>query len=57
MGWHRITPMSLALPVLFIGGTMFVSSVVGAWLTTVLAVLLLTCALTELRPQTAADEA
>ena len=57
MGWHRITPMSLALPVLFIGGTMFVSSVVGAWLTTVLAVLLLTWALTELRPQDAAEEA
>jgi hypothetical protein len=49
--------MSLALPVLFIGGTMFVSSVVGAWLTTVLAVLLLTWALTELRPQNAAEEA
>ncbi len=49
--------MRLALPVLFIGRTMFVSSVVGARLTTVLAVLLLTRALTGLRPQDAVDEA
>jgi hypothetical protein len=39
-GWHCITPMSLALPVLFIGGTMYVNSFAGTWLTTILALLL-----------------
>ena len=50
-GWHRITPMSLALPVLFIGGTMAVAPHVGTWLTTILAVLLVAWALWEMRPQ------
>jgi len=50
-GWYRITPMSLALPVLFIGGTMYVSSLVGDSLTTVLAVLLVGWGAWELRPQ------
>jgi hypothetical protein len=49
----RIDRMSMALPVLFIGGTMFVSSFVGPdrYLTTVLAVLIAAFALWELRPQ------
>ena len=50
-GWFRITPMSLALPVLFIGGTMYVSSIVEDSLTTVLAVLLVGWGVWELRPQ------
>ncbi len=50
-GWYRITPMSLALPVLFIGGTMYVSSLVDSALTTVLAVLLIGWGAWELRPQ------
>jgi hypothetical protein len=54
-GWHRITPMSLALPVLFIGGTMAIAPHVGRWLTTVLAVLLVAWALFEMRPQPAND--
>lgn len=55
-GWYRITPMSLALPVLFIGGTILVASFVGQWLTTVLAVLLVAWGLAELRPQPAHDD-
>jgi hypothetical protein len=55
-GWSRITPMSLALPVLFIGGTMYVSSLVGDALTTVLAVLLVAWGLFELRPQSTEDD-
>lgn len=54
-GFHRITPMSLAIPVLFIGATMFVSSYAGTWLTTILAVLLVAWGLFELRPQPAED--
>lgn len=50
-GWHRITPMSLAIPVLFIGGTMYVSSVAGRSLSTILAVLLVAWGLFEMRPQ------
>lgn len=50
-GWSRITPMSLALPVLFIGGTMAIAPTVGDSLTTVLAVLLVAWGLVELRPQ------
>jgi hypothetical protein len=56
-GWSRITPMSLALPVLFIGGTMAIAPHVGRWLTTVLAVLLVAWALWELSPQRADDRA
>jgi hypothetical protein len=51
-GWTQITPMSLALPVLFIGGTMAIAPFVGQWLTTILAVLLVGWALWEMRPQT-----
>lgn len=54
-GWHRITPMSLALPVLFIGGTMAIAPHVGTWLTTILAVLLVGWGLFEMRPQPADD--
>ncbi|MBW3640839.1 MAG: hypothetical protein KY451_13485 [Actinobacteria bacterium] len=36
---------------LFIGGTMFLAPLVGTWLITVLAVLLVGWALVELRPQ------
>ena len=50
-GWSRITPMSLALPVLFIGGTMAIAPHVGQYLTTILAVLLVAWALWEMRPQ------
>lgn len=50
-GFSRITPMSLALPVLFIGGTMFLAQYAGDALTTVLAVLLVAWGLFELRPQ------
>jgi hypothetical protein len=50
-GWSRITPMSLALPVLFIGGTMALAPQVGTWLTTILAALLVGWALWEMRPQ------
>lgn len=50
-GWHRITPMSLAIPVLFIGGTMFLSQYADRWLTTILAVLLVGWAAWEMRPQ------
>ena len=54
-GWHRITPMSLALPVLFIGGTMYVNSFAGRSLTIILAVLLVAWAVFEMRPQRADD--
>lgn len=54
-GWSRITPMSLALPVLFIGGTMAIAPHVGQWLTTILAVLLVAWALWEMRPQKVDD--
>jgi len=50
-GWSRITPMSLALPVLFIGGTMALAPHVGDSLTTILAVLLVAWGLFELRSQ------
>lgn len=50
-GWDRITPMSLAVPVLFIGGVMFVAPFVGQLLTTVLAVPLAAWGLWQLRPQ------
>ena len=56
-GWHRITPMSLALPVLFIGGTMFVASLVGTWLTTILAVLMVGWGLWEMLPQASREHA
>ena len=54
-GFSRITPMSLALPVLFIGGTMYVAQYAKDSLTTVLAVLLVAWGLFELRPQRAHD--
>ena len=50
-GFSRITPMSLALPVLFIGGTMYVAQYAKDSLTTVLAVLLVAWGAFELRPQ------
>lgn len=50
-GW-RIPPMSLALPVLFIGGTMTIAPLVGDALSAILAMLLTGWALWELRPQT-----
>ena len=56
-GWSRITPMSLALPVLFIGGTMALAPEVGTWLTTVLAALMVAWGLFELRPRTDAGTA
>ena len=56
-GWSRITPMSLALPVLFIGGTMAIAPEVGTWLTTVLAALMVAWGLFELRPQPVAEHA
>ena len=49
-GFSRITPMSLALPVLFIGGTMTVAEHAGTALTTGLAVLLAVYGLAQLRP-------
>ena len=55
-GFSRITPMSLALPVLFIGGTMYVAQYAKDSLTTVLAVLLVAWGLFELRPQRIDDE-
>ncbi len=55
-GWSRITPMSLALPVLFIGGTMALAPRVGDSLTTILAVLLVAWGLFELRPQSDKDQ-
>jgi len=50
-GW-RIPPMSLALPVLFMGAVMAIAPMTGDYLTTVLAVLLAGWALWTLRPQT-----
>lgn len=55
-GWYRITPMSLAIPVLFIGGTMYVAQYAKDALTTVLAVLLVAWGLFELRSQRLDDE-
>lgn len=55
-GFSRITPMSLALPVLFIGGTMYVAQYAEDSLTAVLAVLLVAWGLYELRPQRLHDE-
>jgi hypothetical protein len=55
-GWYLITPMSLAIPVLFIGGTMYVAQYAKESLTTVLAVLLVAWGLFELRPQQVVDE-
>ena len=55
-GFSRITPMSLALPVLFIGGTMYVAQYAKDSLTTVLAVLLVAWGVFELRPQPLHDE-
>jgi hypothetical protein len=55
-GWYRITPMSLAIPVLFIGGTMYVAQYAKDGLTAVLAVLLVGWGLFELRPQPVHDE-
>ena len=56
-GWSQITPMSLALPVLFIGGTMAIAPHVGDWLTTILAALMVVWGLFELRPQPAGEPA
>jgi hypothetical protein len=50
-GWH-IPPMSLALPVLFMGAVMAIAPRAGDSLTTILAVLLVGWALWELRPRT-----
>lgn len=55
-GFSRITPMSLALPVLFIGGTMYVAQYAKDSLTTVLAVLLVAWGLFELRQQRLHDD-
>ena len=55
-GFSRITPMSLALPVLFIGGTMYVAQYAKDSLTTVLAVLLVAWGAFELRPQRLHDQ-
>ena len=55
-GFYRITPMSLAIPVLFIGGTMYVAQYAKDALTTVLAVLLVAWGLFELRPRRDHDE-
>ncbi len=55
-GFYRITPMSLAIPVLFIGGTMYVAQYARDALTTVLAVLLVAWGLFELRPRRDDDE-
>lgn len=49
-GWP-IPPTSLALPVLFIGGTMTIAPLVGDALCAILATLLTGWALWELRPQ------
>jgi hypothetical protein len=54
-GWHEITAMSLALPVLLIGGVMAIAPLVGQWLTTVLAVALAAWGLWLMRPQPAED--
>jgi hypothetical protein len=56
-GLRGITPMSLAIPVLFIGGVMFIAPRVDSYLTTVLAVILVAYALWEMRPQQAEDKA
>lgn len=56
-GWTRITPMSLALPVLFIGGTMAIAPEAGTWLTTILAGLMAVWGLFELRPQSDTEPA
>jgi len=55
----QISRMSMALPVLFIGGGMFLASFIGAdrYLTTVVAVLLGAWALWELRPHAEAAPA
>lgn len=50
-GWHRITPMSLAIPVLFIGATMYLAQYADDYLTTGLAVLLLAYGAAQLRPE------
>lgn len=52
-GWSSITPMSLAIPVLFIGGVMFLAPKVDPYLTTVLAVILVAYGLWQLRAQPA----
>jgi hypothetical protein len=56
-GWRGITPMSLAIPVLFIGGVMFIAPRVDPYLTTVLAVIIVAYAVWEMRPQRADDKA
>lgn len=56
-GWTGITPMSLAIPVLFIGGVMFIAPRVDPYLTTVLAVILVAYALWEMRSQPAEHKA
>lgn len=52
-GWFRITPMSLALPVLFIGGVMYLAQYAHDALTAALAVLLVGWGAWQLRPQRA----
>lgn len=47
-GWYRITPMSLAIPVLFLGGVMALAPHLGRYLTSFLAVLLVGWAIWEL---------
>lgn len=49
-GWDRITPMSLAVPVLFIGLVMFVAPFVGQYLTTCVAVPLALWGVYQMRP-------
>lgn len=56
-GWRSITPMSLAIPVLFIGGVMFLAPRVDSALTTVLAVIFVAYALWEMRQQPATQPA
>ncbi len=55
-GFSRITPMSLAIPVLFIGGTMLVNKYAGEALTSILAALLVAWGLFELRSRSDRDE-
>ena len=54
-GWHGITPMSLAIPVLFIGGVMFIAPRVDPYLTSVLAVIIVGYAVWEMRSQRGTD--
>ncbi len=56
-GWREITPMSLAIPVLFIGGVMFLAPRVAPNLPVALAVILVAYALWEMRPRPTTEPA